>query len=95
MNKSQAEAIAQAVLEPDRKAQEETLRKRAAEERSLATRRRVAWFVLAGGAIGAVVALLNDVRFSQGILWGGIAGAAIGWVVVAWRRHRAVTSGST
>lgn len=46
MEKQQAEAIAQAILEPDLSVQAELRRKREAEERSLAVRRVIATFVL-------------------------------------------------
>ena len=55
MEKNQADAIAQAILEPGLKAQEEILSKRAADAAKLSLQRRIAWFGLAGFAIGAVV----------------------------------------
>lgn len=88
MEKSKADAIAQAFLEPDREAREELRRKRAAQERSLAERRKVAWFVLAGLAVGAGVAYFGGERISGGALWGGMVGAMVGWSLVGWRRHR-------
>ena len=88
MERSKAEAIAQAVLEPDLKVQEELGRKRVAEERSLAERRKVAWFVLAGLAVGAGVAYFGGHRISAGALWGGIVAALVGWGLVGWRRYR-------
>ena len=85
MEKTQADAIAQAVMEPHLRAQkatsDEIRAKRAAEEALLARRRRVAWFVLTGSDIGAVIAYFSGFRFSLGIIWGGIAGSAIGWLV--------------
>jgi hypothetical protein len=88
MDRSQADAIAQAILQPDLKAQEEIRRKRAVEERSLADRRLVAWFSLPGFAIGAAMAYFTGHRFTNGIIWGGVAGGVIGWAVVWWRRRR-------
>ena len=88
MERSKAEAIAQAVLEPDLKVREELGRKRAAEERSLAERRSVAWFVLAGLAVGAGIAYFGGERISGGALWGGIVGSLVGWGLVGWRRYR-------
>ena len=88
VDKSQAEAIARAILEPDLEAQKAIRSKRAAEERSLADRRLVAWFSLPGFVIGAAVAHFTGNRFSNGIIWGGIVGAIVGWIVVWWRRHR-------
>ena len=80
MDKTQADAIAAAILEPDLRLQEEIRRKRAAEAAQLARKRRVAWFALAGSAIGAVVAQLNGERFTLGIIVGGLAGSVIGWL---------------
>lgn len=90
MDKLQADAIAQAILQPDLKAREDIRHRRATEERSLADRRLVAWFSLPGSALGAAVAYVIGSRFSYGVIWGGIMGGAIGWAVVWWRRHRSV-----
>ena len=89
MDKSQAEAIAKAILEPDMKAQEEIRRKRLVESQSLASRRKVAWFALVGALAGAGVAQLAGFRFTQGIIWGGLLAAAVGWLFVSARRHAA------
>ncbi|WP_349656787.1 hypothetical protein [Xanthomonas sp. 10-10] len=88
MDKSQADAIAQAIFEPEVKAQEETRRKRAEQDRSLADRRVVAWVSLPGFVIGAALAYFTGHRFSNGVIWGGVAGGAVGWAVVWWRRRR-------
>ena len=80
MEKTQADAIAQAILEPDVRAQEELRTKRAIEAAKLAGQRRVAWFTLAGAGIGSVAAHFGDYHFSQGVLYGGLAGTAIGWL---------------
>ncbi|MCJ0824448.1 hypothetical protein MQC88_00490 [Luteimonas sp. 50] len=88
MDKSQAEAIATAMLEPDTKAQEQVRRKRLAEAKSLAKRRKVAWFVLAGALLGAVAAQLTGHRITEGIIWGGIPGAIAGWLFVTWAGYR-------
>ena len=89
MDKLQVEAIARAILEPDQKAQEELRRKRLQEDRSLAERRTVAWFVLAGVGVGAVIAYFTGHRFTNGVLWGGIAAGAFGWLFVGLRRRSA------
>lgn len=88
MDKLQADEVARAILEPDLEFHEKLRLRRAAEERSVSDRRKVAWCVLAGGAIGIVVALLSDAHFANGLVWGGIAGAALGWAGVTWRHHR-------
>lgn len=91
MDRSQADAIVHAILEPDFKVQEEICRKRAADERGLAEGRKVALFMLAGFAIGALSAYLMDKSISAGGLWGGIASAAIGRIIIGWRNSRRAT----
>ncbi|AOL18166.1 hypothetical protein AB8807_20050 [Xanthomonas campestris pv. olitorii] len=88
MDKSQADAIAQAILQPDLEAQEQIRRRRAAEDQAVADRRMVAWFSLSGFVIGAVVAHLTGYRFTDGIIWGGIAGGAVGWAALKLCRRR-------
>lgn len=88
MDNSQADAIAKAMLEPDKKAQEEIRRRRLAEAQSLSRRRKVAWFVLAGALLGVVVVQFTGQRFSEGIIWGGIPGAIVGWLFVTWGRRK-------
>ena len=85
MDKTQADAIAHAILEPDLRAQEDLRHKRAAEAASLARRRRVAWFTLAGCGIGAVIAYFAETRVTQGVLLGGVMGTLSGWLLT----HRA------
>ena len=90
MDKRQAEAIVQAVLEPDLKAQEELRDKRMVEDRSLAVRRSAAAFVLVGFALGAAAAYFAGERVTVGGLLGCFGGALVGWAVGAWRvRQRA------
>jgi hypothetical protein len=81
MEKTQADAIAQAILEPDLRAQEELRNKRAVESAQLARKRRIAWLTLAGAGIGAAVAYFSDVHFPIGVIWGGLAGSAVGWLI--------------
>ena len=88
MDKSQADAIAQAILAPDLEAQEALRRKRAKEAWWLAEKRKVAWLVLAGFAVGAAAAHYAGERFTVGGLWGGISGGAIGWLWIGWRNRR-------
>jgi hypothetical protein len=90
MDRNQADAIADAILEPDPASREAIARKRAAYQRSLAERRLVALFMLPGCATGAAAAYLAGMRFTEGVIWGGVAGGAIGWSLVIWRRARAV-----
>ena len=81
MNKTQAEAVAKAIMEPDLRAQEELQKKRERESTDIARKRRVAWLSLAGAGVGAVISYYTGERFSLGVLWGGIAGSALGWLV--------------
>ncbi|MBB3779545.1 hypothetical protein FHY12_000496 [Xanthomonas arboricola] len=81
MERTQADAIAQAILEPDRHAQDEIRQKRAADTAYLSRKRKVAWFALAGSAIGASVAYFTGVQFPIGVVWGGLASSAVGWLV--------------
>jgi hypothetical protein len=85
MERTQADAIAQAILAPDLSRQEEARQKRAIEAVYLSRKRKVAWFSLAGSAIGAAVAYLSSTDFSVGVIWGGLASSAVGWLVT----HRA------
>lgn len=81
MEKTQADAIAQAILEPGLRAQEELRSKRAAESAQLARKRRVAWFTLCGAGIGVAVAHFSGAHFSVCVMWGGLAGSAVGWLI--------------
>jgi len=81
MEKGQADAIAVAILEPGRRAQEELRNKHAIKSAQLARNRRVAWLTLSGAGIGAAVAYFSGVHFSIGVIWGALAGSAVGWLI--------------
>lgn len=81
MNKTQADAIAQAILERDQRRQNELRSKRATQLAQLARKRRVAWFCLAGCATGAAIAYFGGARFTAGVILGGLAGSVIGSLV--------------
>jgi len=85
MDRTQADAIAQAILAPDLDRQEETRQKRAIEAAYLSRKRKVAWFALVGSAIGAAAADLSGTSLSVGVIWGGLASSALGWLLA----HRA------
>jgi hypothetical protein len=85
MERTQADAIAQAILAPDLNRQEEARQKRAIEATYLSRKRKVAWLALVGAAIGAAVAYLSGTSFSTGVIWGGLVSSALGWLVT----HRA------
>lgn len=89
VDRSRANAIVQAMLQPDIQAQEQRRRKRAAEEQRAAVGRKIAWYSLPAMAIGAAVAhfYVYGHNFAHGIIWGGVAGGAIGQLVI-WRQRR-------
>ena len=88
MDKSQADAVAEALLAPAVEEQEALRRKRAREEAWQLEKRMVAWLGLIGFAMGAVVAYFAGERPVRGALLRGIAGAAVGWLWIGWRKHR-------
>lgn len=88
MDKTRADAIIQAILQPDREAQEKIRRKRAAQERTLAGRRTVAKIYLLGIVIGGTAVYFAGGRVTDGIIWGGLVGGVIGWAAVWWRGRR-------
>jgi len=85
MERTQADAIAQAILAPDLDRQKDSRQKRASEAAYLSRKRKVAWFALIGSAVGAAVAYLSGTSFSVGVIWGGLASSVLGWLLT----HRA------
>ena len=81
IGKNRAEAIVQAVLQPDACAQEEISKKRGIEQADLARKRRVAIFMLIGSAIGVGIAYSLGQGLSEGVVWGGIGGSIVGRAV--------------
>ncbi|WP_324898198.1 hypothetical protein [Dyella sp.] len=78
MDERQADAVAQVLLAPGQKAQDEA---RAARERAAALRvrqRRVAWLGLAGAGAGAAVAWHGEVSLGLGVICGVAVGALTG-----------------
>lgn len=69
MERSQADAIAQAILAPDLDRQEETRQKRAIVAAYLSRKRKVAWLAFVGSAIGAALPYLSGKNFSVGVVW--------------------------
>lgn len=88
MDKTHAEAIAQAILLPDLKAQEELRRRKKKVARAIAEKRKVACSILSGFAVGAAFAYVNGTPFTTGSLSGAISAGAFGWLVVGWRTLR-------
>ena len=81
MDRNQADAIARAILEPDLTVQEESSRKRAAAAAKLAKQRRLAWFGLAGFAMGAAVGYYAFGRLAPYGLVGLCAAVLVGHLV--------------
>lgn len=81
MERTQADAIAQAILAQDRGRQEEARQKRAVDGAYLSRKRKVAWFALTGSAVGSVIASLSSTDLLLGVIWGGLASSAVGWLV--------------
>lgn len=89
MDKTHADAVVQAILTPDLEAREALQKKRAEEARLLARQRQVAWLALVGFAIGASVAhFVVGTSFASGGVWGGMVGAAVGWLRIGFRSRR-------
>ena len=90
MDADHADAIARAFLQPtpEREANRE---RQAREDWHEREKRKTAVLALVGMAIGMPVALQVGHRFADGVIWGGLAGAAAGWawIGVRARRHRA------
>jgi len=83
MEKIPADASAQANIGPSIQAQDAAIDEKAIVSASLARRRRVAWFAIAGIVIGASVAYFNGTLLTLGILWGGVSASALGWLVTS------------
>lgn len=92
MEKLQAEAMAAAILETplaEQKARQQARERRQVEQtRMLAEKRKVAVLSLIGMGAGATAAWLMGERISMGLLWGGLATAGVGWIVLGLLRRR-------
>lgn len=86
MDKAQAEAIANALLGPDMKAQEAARQRYRARELGRMRSRKVAWFAAAGALVGAIGVAIAGGRFFDGVVWGAPVGAIVGWLVVRLER---------
>jgi uncharacterized membrane protein YfcA len=72
MDEKQADAIARAILEPDRQAREQLRRKREAEAARLVLQRRAAGAALAGMAVGGAVGHFASGDFPRWLVVGGL-----------------------
>ena len=85
MYKDQAKIVADAILEPQ--LHEQQVRAHQAHGMSateIANRRRgciAILFLLAGTAVGGVMAYCSGMRLASGLYWGLIVGGLLGWVV--------------
>ena len=89
MQKSQSDAMVDAVLAPDPEFREQLRQKESADARSVAERRLVAVWMLVAMALAATVAYLGGHPVSSAIICGGIAGSLACCSVVWWRRRPA------
>lgn len=83
MDKYQAETVADAILEPHVRAQQEETEarhaKQAAANALLARRHRMGWFMLVGAGAGVAVSVLAHFGFTRGLVVGALGGIVIGW----------------
>lgn len=93
MDRHQADAIADAILQPDLAHRETLARRRAEENARLAGQRHVAKWTLTGSASGAAIALMIGQSIAEGVTWGGPAAAVLGWTAVRVRRARKARAG--
>jgi hypothetical protein len=91
VEKYQASAAAQALLEPDLRGQDERRAEKRGQQAVVARQRQLACFSLAGIACGIAIAYYLEVRVARGIIWGGIAGATVG-LFVRWLQDRAAAT---
>jgi hypothetical protein len=93
MKKSQANAVADALLIPGRQERQltraERARRRAEQDRRSAERGLMAVLGLIGGAIGGGIAYGMGQRISQGVIAGCIAGMVIARGLIWWRGRAA------
>ena len=92
MDADHADAIARAFLQPTPE-HEANRERQAREDWYQREKRKVAGLALVGMAIGMPVALQVGHRFADGVIWGGLAGAALGWLWIGWRARRRVGPG--
>ncbi len=81
MDAKRAEAIANALLEPDLGAQQERAQRRAAWEREQARKRTAASSALVGVVAGSGLAVSQGQQIGTGAMWGGLLGSAVGWML--------------
>lgn len=87
MDKEQAESAADALLEPERaERRKKELNRQAIRSQQELQRRRgkvAVWFLLAGSAIGALVAYSARQPIHRGLAFGALSGSTVGWLVAS------------
>ncbi len=81
MDKKQADVVARSILEPGTRAQEDVRLKRTAEANERSRRQQIAWFSLAGFAVGAAVAYFGVISFMPAVFLGGLVGSLVGYAI--------------
>ncbi len=89
MDRTQADAVAQAMLEPDVKAQEENRRRRAQDAAKLANQRNHAKFVIGGYLAGAAIGYFAFGRIAHFGLMGAVLGMLTSLLAVHLRKRGA------
>jgi|Transcript_26059 hypothetical protein len=96
MDKSQAEAISEAVVTPELNARRERRELRAAAEAkraaAIGAQRIAAWFGLVGAILGALFGHVGGVGMGRGIVWVGLPLTLLGWGVAYWKNWRVSAS---
>ena len=81
MDRKQADVVARSILEPGTSAQEEVRLKLTTEANERARRQRIAWFSLAGFAVGSAAAYFGVISFVPSFFLGGLVGSLVGYVI--------------
>ncbi len=81
MDKTQAEIISQAILEPALRAQDEATQNREKAARVHARNQHLAWFCFSGFGLGAAIAHFSSFPLVTGALAGVVAGSLVGWLI--------------
>lgn len=87
MTPTQADAIAQAILQPDNKREAVQQRQRA-QAQHLARQRVAVTFSLVGMALGAAAAKWLPMAYTQGMMVGGALSFLLAHLALAWRERR-------
>lgn len=86
MDKTQAEVVANALLQPARQAQEEERLAKAERERKVARQRLIARFAILGVVIGSLIGYFMHKNVLAFLGSGGAVGVVVGALVASWPR---------